>query len=288
MEFESGPTDCGGRGDRSRFTRAVSQDAPRLPPASIGVVPGPSPDRMLLWSLGIGTAFYVLVPEIAGTGYSGYSDEVGSALAGISGAVLATLRKVPALCASDWSARKEGKKNTMKGAAGGLTLGVGISQATASALMSPVDLGLIYLSTAVGMLFAHALNRVPALKECPFCAHLGRCSQRVCRSCYKLFYPSTELLDEHQTPIASWYRAASYLQSLGLTYLDAECLAVSYGREWGIRRGEDITVRTKAFHDWIIANLEIVECFVGKGVEEFSGQKFPAKTVDVYLKKWGC
>ena len=109
------------------------------------------------------------------------------------------------------------------------------------------------------------------------------CHHRVCRSCYKIFWPLEIELDCKKHLTLSWLQIASFLQAQGLNYLDAEELLQQYGPQWGVfRQPRQLQVDCEQFAAWVERSKSEIVAVIGKG----GLGKSPAQ-IDQYLTSRG-
>lgn len=243
---------------------------PRLPTDADKPEEPPQLERSLIAAIAVGGAFYFLLPELLGHGHTGNVDESSALLAAISAAILASIKMVRTLCHGAKETAEETALNFVKGSIGGATLGLSIAAVTAAALVSLIDGGIILGMTLAGGGGAQIASRVRKVKRCPHCGEKGQCSHRVCRHCYKIFYPNDKPVDCSQIKALDWYQTVSILQQQGLTFLDAEFLANKHARDWGFIEGSrDFFVRCRDFIIWLDEHIEEVVLARGYGAKRF-------------------
>jgi hypothetical protein len=262
----------------------LHMDPERLPEASQfpRLRPSASPelDRPLLApivAVGAAIAAKTLLPPIVGATTTGPQDEWSALLAALSAALLTTVRDARHLC---WrTQRKSEALEVGKGGAGGLAAGLGVTVQTAAPLISFLDGGILVAAIALGGLFVHTKNRANRAKECPHCGLPGSCTQRVCRHCFKIFYPASATLDCKNSKLTlSWYEVASLLQEQGLSFPDALGLLEEEGSAWGVRpQTGGFYVVCEMFKAWFESSSKKIIEAVGKAARLTDRDKLRAR-----------
>jgi hypothetical protein len=218
----------------------------------------------------VGGAFYFFLPELVGYGHTGSADEASALLAALSAAFFGSIRMVRTLCQGAKETTEETALNIAKGAVGGATLGLSIAAVTVAALASVIDGGIILGTTLAGGAGAQIASKVRKVKRCPHCDEKGKCSQRICRHCYCIFYPDDKPVDCSQITALDWYQTASILQKQHLTFLDAEVLASKHAQDWGLIQGSRVfLVRCGDFMTWLREHVVEVAAARDSGAQQF-------------------
>ena len=234
----------------------------------------PQLERSLIAATGVGGAFYFLLPELLGHGHTGTADESSALLAAISAGIFASIKMVRTLCHGAKETTEETALNIAKGSLGGAILGLSIAAVTAAVLVSVIDGGIILGATLAGGAGAQIASKVRKVKRCPHCGEKGRCSHRVCRHCYKIFYPNDVPADCGKIKALDWYQTVSVLQRQGLTFLDAEFLVIEHAGDWGYIEGSrDFFVRCHDFMTWLDTHINEVVLARGYGAKRFIDQE---------------
>lgn len=256
------PTDIAKNQNLARFPRLPTDaDKPEEPPKL---------ERSLIVAIAVGGVFYFFLPELLGYGHSGNIDESSALLAAISAAMFSSIKMVRTLCHGLKETAEETALNIGKGSIGGLTLGLSIAAVTAAALVSVIDGGIILGTTLAGGVGAQIASKVRKVKRCPHCGEKGKCSHRVCRHCYRIFYPYDKPVDCSQENLLNWYQIVSILHRNELTFLDAELLTIKHAQDWGFIKGRrTFLVQCEFFIAWIKDHIEEVGMAVESGVKEF-------------------
>lgn len=240
--------------------RVFPESFPRLPTQTPA-----APDRITraaATGLATGSAAYIGLLDVLGP--RGHDISRSALLFGVASGLATSLRSLRALCDDDQAAQRV--TNIATGGFAGLGAGLGIAALTGAALLSAVDMGFTLGLTAVGLGTGWFANRRGRRKTCPHCGSKSDCSKRICRVCHRIFYPSETVLDCGQRPVLNWYVVASYLQSHGISYLDAEGLAREHLDHWGpIPSSADGTVfKCSTFLDWARNHVEEIVAYGGR------------------------
>src|SRR5439155_4662912 len=114
-------------------------------------------------------------------------------------------------------------------------------------------------------------NRLRKRKHCPHkgCEAEGDCSQRVCRSCMRLFFPDERGIDCSRRVNLDWYAIASYLDEQKLSYVDAEVLVREHMKDWTLYTGTDksVFIDCASFLGWVAEHKAELARYKGKGLE---------------------
>jgi hypothetical protein len=292
MSHESSPTDS------SYNQRPINESRLLVPGGlfSLKALPTRAPDeaktqsrgrhwRALAGSALAGTATYELLPSILHIKPSGSQDAEVAVLAGIGTFLLASLNEAKSLCWSSQARSREEKFQVAQGAGGGAALGAGIAALVKLGTLTALfDGGIVLGLAALGALGAAALNSARREKVCPHCGEEGDCKQRVCRHCYKIFYPAPVELDCDDNITLSWVCVASFLQKQGLNYLDAEALLLEHSPNWGVfPQPNGLQVDCEQFATWVKGNKTEIRQFIGRGEQGRSRAE-----INEYLSKRGA
>jgi hypothetical protein len=244
---------------------------PRLDPAK-----RPEPDlvtRAAALALALGSANYLIVPEILEISRASSNDELSAFFTAAATAFFAAVRPVQALCEDTRGKGGEEALNIAAGAGGGITLGAAIAALTPAALASLLDGGIMFATTALGMGGAALRTTLRRRKLCPHCPAKGKCSQRICRACHRIFYPSIVKLDCVETSVLNWYQIASHLQAQGLSYFDSERLVREHMPSWkSYASGNAIVIDCESYRDWVATNKDKMLSYVNKGTQTESSE----------------
>lgn len=180
----------------------------------------------------VGLLSYWIAPVLFNLNTSGKADEIAALLIAVSVTILSTISNAKKLCKIDKEQIAERKFNVAKGAIGGGLAGGGLVKLLVAADLLATG-GIISGSVLVGTSGALLYNRITKKKYCPHCGKRGKCTQRVCRFCLKLFFPESTKLDCIATPKLTWYALSSYLQTgYDLNYIASSLLLQEHVLEW--------------------------------------------------------
>jgi hypothetical protein len=213
-----------------------------------------------------------------------------SAAAVFAGAfIFAGISKLKGLCATAPEQKSKDRFNLTTGGVSGGVAGAGLVKLVAGAIFAPhlalAFGGGILGAGAIGVAGAHLNNYFAKTKYCPHCGEPGRCNQSVCRSCYKLFYPSEEQIDCGRTPYLSWGEVASLLHYWKLSYLDAEVLVEHEIGEWKTYPDSDqnVFLDCETFIRWLSANKSVVISYRKRGEVRRTGARRSRSEIEEYL-----
>jgi hypothetical protein len=209
---------------------------------------------------------------------SGLDDEVSAFFAALAGGFLGNIKRFPTLCADFSEEKKLRRKEISQNVLTGFFGGSSVVALTPAPLVSFVDLsillGFILIVPFVGL----QSERIIKKKICPHsdCMKKGNCSQRVCRHCFRLFWPEDIAVDPSKIVALDWLSVASFLHMQGLSYLDSEKLVRENFYQWKLLpqkddgNNESVKIACNNFQSWVFSNNAKLLSYKSSGLQDKS------------------
>jgi hypothetical protein len=218
-----------------------------------------------------------LTQQALGIDKFGYKDDLSIILAIMAGMFLGSIRDARFLCQNDKQLKLSHQWNFLKALSAG-----GVGGGAFAAIQQIVDfisnLGLTPLESVIALILTSSIStggisliyqQLSRQKKCTHieCSKKGKCHQRVCRSCKRLFYPSDISLDCNKNLFLDWFMIASYLDGQKLNYLDAEVFVRDNFKRWKIFSSSsgDYLIDCNSFATWINNNKGKLASYIGSG-----------------------
>ena len=268
--------------DLSKFFNASTGKFKRVdekPNGASGGIASPATVGLLA-----GAVDYLAGPILFGVDRAGNKDETSAVFAIAAGALIASIKDIRQLCSDDPEKIQDNQLNAVKAGAGGIFGGLTLTALTPQILLSLVDGGIVLGCTLAAVGFSAYRTYTKKKKYCKHedCKTKGKCSQRVCRGCKRLFHPGETWLD-CKTLFVDWFAIASFFDAQGLSYLDTEVLVEKHINDWKIdRQGDKVVVDCESFLNWVKNNKQNINSFKGLGDKQLGSQ-----SIDSYLREKG-
>lgn len=226
------------------------------------------PTRAAIFGLTAAVVDYFFLTDILGANRSLHWDEVSAIFALVAGVLFGSIQRAPYLCHADVPKKVRRWRIWGAGGAGGLAGGAAIAALipVLGVVAAPVAaVALVVGGVVVGVGGVTAYQHALRTKNCPHCGYEGKCNQRVCRQCHRLFYPEDVIIDCSNTLLLDWYTIASYLQKQGLNFFDAKLLVEENIHRWRHpwTRNKELRIDCESFMKWISSNREQLASYIG-------------------------